>query len=150
VKPISNIVIRDEYDIYNILTNKEKLEYLLEEYEKYQLSKERDEELENENLKPELKVKIKEELKKHEEEQLRLLKENRQNIIDFLLVNKDSKIEDLKVYESIYKCYTEKGNCHICNSLTNIICKNCNYKDVWLCTNHWHEHAIEKHDRCDT
>ena len=34
VKPISNIVIRDEQDIYNILTNREKLEYLLEEYEK--------------------------------------------------------------------------------------------------------------------
>ena len=34
VKPISNIVIRDEQDIYNILTNREKLEYLLQEYEK--------------------------------------------------------------------------------------------------------------------
>ena len=34
VKPISNIVIRDEQDIYNILTNREKLETLLEEYEK--------------------------------------------------------------------------------------------------------------------
>ena len=34
VKPISNIVIRDEQDIYNILTNREKLEYLIQEYEK--------------------------------------------------------------------------------------------------------------------
>ena len=34
VKPISNIVIRDEQDIYSILTNREKLEYLLQEYEK--------------------------------------------------------------------------------------------------------------------
>ena len=34
VKPISNIVIRDEQDIYNILTNREKLECLLQEYEK--------------------------------------------------------------------------------------------------------------------
>ena len=34
VKPISNIVIRDEQDIYNILTNREKLEYLFQEYEK--------------------------------------------------------------------------------------------------------------------
>jgi hypothetical protein len=83
VKPISNIVIRDEYDIYNILTNKEKLEYLLEEYEKYQLSKERDEELENENLKPELKVKIKEELKKHKEEQLILLNQNKEVLLTF-------------------------------------------------------------------
>ena len=34
VKPISNIVIRDEQDVYNILTNREKLETLIEEYEK--------------------------------------------------------------------------------------------------------------------
>ena len=34
VKPISNIVIRDEQDIYNNLTNREKLETLIEEYEK--------------------------------------------------------------------------------------------------------------------
>ena len=40
VKPISNIVIRDEQDIYNILTNREKLEDLLQEYEKNQLDKE--------------------------------------------------------------------------------------------------------------
>ncbi len=43
VKPISNIVIRDEQDIYNILTNREKLECLLQEYEKknnHQLDKE--------------------------------------------------------------------------------------------------------------
>ena len=32
VKPISNIVIRDEHDIYNSLTNREKLENLLLEY----------------------------------------------------------------------------------------------------------------------
>jgi hypothetical protein len=35
VKPISNIVIRDENDIYNILTNREKLELLVQEYENY-------------------------------------------------------------------------------------------------------------------
>ncbi|HSF52046.1 MAG TPA: hypothetical protein VLA74_14910 [Nitrososphaeraceae archaeon] len=41
VKSISNIVIRDENDIYSILTNKEKLEYLFQEYEKkYQLDRE--------------------------------------------------------------------------------------------------------------
>jgi hypothetical protein len=33
VKPISHIVIRDEQDIYNILTNREKLALLLQEYE---------------------------------------------------------------------------------------------------------------------
>ena len=70
---------------------------------------------------------MKEELRKHKEEQLILLKENKQNIIDFIIDNKDSiRIEDLKIYEPIYKCYREKGNCHICNILSNIICKNCN------------------------
>ena len=51
VKPISNIVIRDEQDIYSFLTNREKLEYLFQEYEKeinHQLEKE---ELENDKSK---------------------------------------------------------------------------------------------------
>ena len=32
--------------------------------------------------------------------------------------------------------------------LSNIICKNCsnNHKEIWLCTNHWQEHEIEKHE----
>ena len=219
VKPILNLVIRNEQDIYSILTNREKLECLLEEYEKkYQLdrgeqqkvccdentpcvtndieednnsnnkktltaniieslvevteekkqqqlqhhvqdeqeyshkgenphSKNTDEqfnELNNEHVKPDLKAEIKEELEKSHREQLILLKENKQIIIDFLLSNKDSvKIEDLNIYEPIYKCYREKGNCYICNSLSNIICINCNNhnhnynKEVWLCTNHW-------------
>ena len=37
VKPISNIIIRDVQDIYNILTNREKLECLFQEYERQQL-----------------------------------------------------------------------------------------------------------------
>jgi hypothetical protein len=40
VKPISNLIIRDEQDIHDALTNREKLEYLLQEYEKnYQLDR---------------------------------------------------------------------------------------------------------------
>jgi hypothetical protein len=145
VKPMSPISIRDEQDIYNILTNREKLEYLLQEYEK--------EEIDNDNIKLDLNAKMKEELKKHKEEQLLLLKENKQNIIDFIIDNKDSiRIEDLKSYEPIYKCYREKGHCFYCNTITNIICKNChnnnyyhNNKEVWLCTNHWQEHGLEHH-----
>ena len=153
VKPISNIVIRDEQDIYSILTHREKLEFLLHEYEKennHQLEKEQ-EELEIEDLKPELKSKMKEEMRKHKEEQLILLKEYRQNIIDFIIDNKDAiRVEDLKIYEPIYKCYREKGNCYICNSLANIFCKNCcnnynNNKEIWLCINHWKQHSIENH-----
>ncbi len=113
VKPMSSIVIRDEQDIYNILTNRKKLEYLLQEYEQkinHQLSREEDEKLENENLKLELKVKMEEELKKHKEEQLILLKDNKQNIIDFIVYNKDAvRTEDLKAYEPIAKCYMERG-----------------------------------------
>jgi hypothetical protein len=156
VKPISNIVIRDEQDIYNILTSGEKLESLFQEYEKkHQLEKNK-QELENaiynKNLKLELTIQLKEELKKHEQEQLRLLKENKQTIVKFLLENKDSIImEDLKAYEPIYECYLEKGHCFYCNTTTNIICKNCsnynynNNKEIWLCINHWQQHAIENH-----
>jgi hypothetical protein len=199
VKPISNIVIRDTQDIYNILTNKEKLECLLQEYERQQLEEQEiccdentpcvnnsrdneklltinnlsigsnqyqdnsdylhegenfhsknntEKELVNEHLKSELKV-LKEEFKAHKKQQLILLKQNKQNIIDFIIDNKDSiKIEDLKIYEPIYKCYREKGNCHICNSLSNIICVSCsnyNIKEIWLCKNHWKQHTIEKH-----
>ena len=76
-----------------------------------------------------------------------LLKENKQNIIDFISVNKDAiRMEDLKIYEPVYKYYREKGNCKVCNCLSNIICINCNnHEEVWLCTIHWQQHAIEKH-----
>jgi hypothetical protein len=215
IKPISNIVIRDKHDIYTILTNREKLECLLQEYENNYLeeqevcydekspcvpdhfdnlnnkkivssvtttaitqeplvveegkkheedyshrgkishSKNTDEqsvkEMNIEHLKPDPKSKIKEELEKSHREQLIMLKENKTNIINFLLSNKDSiRIEDLKIYEPIYKCYRQKGNCHICNSLSNIICINCNpnynNEETWLCTNHWQKHAIESHN----
>ena len=32
---------------------------------------------------------------------------------------------NLKLSELLYRYYLEKGNCHICNRSTNIICKNC-------------------------
>ena len=103
----------------------------------------------NEKLLSNLKAKIKEDLEEQGKEQQILLKENKQNIIDFIIGNKESiKIEDLKIYGLVYKCYRKKGNCQICNSSTNIICKNCNnYKEIWLCTNHWQQHAIGKHKR---
>ncbi|HSF51556.1 MAG TPA: hypothetical protein VLA74_12405 [Nitrososphaeraceae archaeon] len=220
VQPISPIQIRNEQDIYNILTDREKLEYLLQEYEKkysHQLDEEKiqhvccdentpcvhdddsnnnnnkvvsstlttstttdtlaaaarkkqqqiqnqedyshkgenrhsknntsEEGLDNEKLISILKTQIKEdELEEQEKEQKIFLKENRQNIIDFIIENKDViRIEDLKIYGSVYKCYREKGNCNICNMLTNIICINCNNyknKEVWLCTNHWKEYVI--------
>lgn len=81
-------------------------------------------------------------------EQQILLKDNKEVITDFLLDNIDSiRLEDLKIYETIYKCYREKGNCHICNSLTNIICRNCSNdpKGIWLCINHWKQHTINHH-----
>jgi hypothetical protein len=220
VKPISKIVIRDKQDIYDILTNREKLECLFQEYEKknshsldiegkqqvccdenppcvldekYNSNNEKDsttttetldaskeknqqlqqqvqirqnkqndshkgenrhskktegEEVDKENLKINLKTKIKGKLENRDKEQQILLIENKQKIIDFLLDNTDSiRIEDLKIYEPIYKCYRQKGNCQMCNSLSNIVCMNCNHykNEVWLCINHWQQHAIENH-----
>ena len=67
------------------------------------------EDLENEKPISNLKTKIKEELEKSDREQQILLKENKQNIIDFLSANKESiRVEDLKIYEPIYKCNREK------------------------------------------
>ena len=185
VKPLSKIVIRDEQDIYNILTNREKLELLLEEYEKknsHRLASEEeqlqvcydentlcvnnDELLTNNNLAVEscqTQMKYQDSVdylhkgeNRHSKtmgelykEQQILLKDNKEAIIDFLLDNKDSiRIEDLKICEPIYRCYRKKGNCHICKSLTNIICISCsNYKnEVWLCTNHCQQHKIDKHE----
>ena len=79
-----------------------------------------------------------------------LLKENKQNIIDFLLGNKESiRVEDFKIYEPIYKCYRQKGHCQICNRVSNIICLSCNHnfknKEIWLCPKDWQQHKIEKH-----
>jgi hypothetical protein len=46
--------------------------------------------LDIEHFKPELKTKMKKEIRKHKEEQQILLKENKQNIVDFIIDNKDS------------------------------------------------------------
>jgi hypothetical protein len=109
------------------------------------------EESDNEKLISNLKDRIKDELEEHEREQEQqiLLKDNKQNIIDFLIDNKESiRIEDLKIYGPIYKCYREKNHCQICNNISNIICINCcNHnpnKEVWLCTNHWKQHSRKK------
>ena len=127
VKPISTTIqIINEKDIYNILTNRGKLEYLLQEYEKN------------------------DQLYKEQQQQILLSKENsRQTIIDFIIDNKDSiRVEDLKISEPFYKCYREKEKCIICNSLSNIICTNCcnSHAEIWLCTIHWQQHKIEKHE----
>ncbi len=43
-----------------------------------------------------------------------MLKEYRQNIVYFLLDNNNSiRVDDLKIYEPVYKCYRQKGNCLI-------------------------------------
>lgn len=92
-------------------------------------------------MKRDLKAQIKYKLEKQEKEQQILFKQNKQNVIDFLIDNKDSiRIEDLKIYEPVYKSHREKGKCHICNSLSNILCKNCN-ENIWLCIDHWRQHT---------
>ena len=99
IKPISTTIqIINEQDIYNILTNREKLECLLQEYyNKEQQQKQQE----------------------LEEEQQTLLSEDKiHNIVDFIVDNKDSiRIEDLEISEPFYKCYRKKGKCIICNQL---------------------------------
>ena len=121
VKPISNIVIRNNQDIHNILTDGEKLNFLLEQYGEQQQNK-------------------------NKEIEYQVIKDNKDTIINFILENKNSiKVDDLKISEPVYKCYRkEKGKCSICNIISNIMCINCN-NHIWLCTNHWQEHITEKH-----
>jgi hypothetical protein len=66
------------------------------------------------------------------------------------LFNKESiRVEDLKIYEPVYKCYRENRNCHIYKALTNIICTNCdnshnNNKEVWICKKFGYVQVINK------
>jgi hypothetical protein len=94
----------------------------LQEYEKNQLKKEK--ERDTDNLKLDPNAIIKEELEKSDREQKRLLKENKEHIIDFIIDNKNSiRVEELKIYVPTYECYREKKNCKICNNVSNILCK---------------------------
>ena len=115
VKPILDISIKNKNDLYDVLINKEKLEILLDfkDFEKN-----------------------KEDLK-----QFKLIQQNKDKIIDFLMDNKDLiRINDLRVYDIIYQSFEQKKNCNVCNKLSNIICMNCN--KVWLCKKHCKEHKI--------
>ena len=79
----------------------------MQEYEKNQLEKEK--ERDTDNLKLDPNAIIKEELEKSDREQKRLLKENKEHIIDFIIDNKNSiRVEDLKIYEPTYECYRKK------------------------------------------
>ena len=92
-------------------------------------------------------MKIKEELETREKKTTNTAKKKQTKYYRFIIENKDSiRVEDLKINEPVYRCYREKGNCHICNKISNIICINCNNQiyGVWLCTNHWQQHTIEK------
>ena len=60
-----------------------------------------------------------------------------------IIENIDSiRVEDLKIYEPVYKCFREKGHYHICNISSNIICKNYN-ENIWICVDHWQQHLRE-------
>jgi len=136
VKPISNSIIRDEQDLYDILINKEDLEYLFQEYEKhYQLNRKDQQQVcydentpcvpnnnsnkkmiidainyNNANVLHKGENRHSKNSEERDREQQILLKDNKETIIDFIIDNKESiKVKDLKIYEPMYKCYRENG-----------------------------------------
>jgi hypothetical protein len=63
-------------------------------------------------------------------------------IIYMLMSIKDKiKKEDLRIVPSFTS--NMKTTCMTCQGFANIHCINCS--DVWLCSNHWKQHQVERH-----
>jgi hypothetical protein len=72
-------------------------------------------------------------------------RQNKDQIVEFIMNIKDRiSIEDLRVYEPIWTSNRNKGKCSVCNKFANIHCINCS-NNVWLCTDHWKQHNVDKH-----
>jgi hypothetical protein len=65
----------------------------------------------------------------------------------FMSIKHTVRIEDLQMAEPIWTSDREKAKCSVChNAFANIHCINCSSGNVWLCTDHWREHKVNKHD----
>ena len=153
----SKIPLHSAEDRYGILTNRRKLGTVLDQYA---------ESLETENH-PDM------EQKEKAKQEAVLIRENRQYIIDAIMkimtgitpeylrdlyelpkeeIEKERKLR-AEIWQSKLKKAQEdgitpiktvrSGPCVHCNGFANITCINC---DVWVCTEHWKEHSISKHN----
>ena len=70
----------------------------------------------------------------------------RSEMVNLFMNLKDKiKIEDLTLYEPIFKLNIQKSKCFICQEFANIHCINCNHNNAWLCVDHWKQHNLDKH-----
>jgi hypothetical protein len=68
----------------------------------------------------------------------------KESIVKWFMSIKDKiKKEDLTIHEPTYAPKMQKGLCIMCQGFDNIHCISCS--DVWLCSNHWKQHQVEKH-----
>jgi hypothetical protein len=66
----------------------------------------------------------------------------KESIVKFFMRIKDKiKKEDLRIVPSFIS--NMKTFCMMCQGFANIHCINCS--DVWLCSNHWKQHQVERH-----
>lgn len=116
VKRLSKVSIRNASDIYHALTDREMLEKILEQG-------------------------LDEEHQKH-----------RDDIVEFFMCIKDYvRKEDLSLEQtSNASCSGNNSKqqqkymkCSTCQEFANIHCVNCS--SVWLCTDHWKQHGINRH-----
>ena len=59
----------------------------------------------------------------------------------FMSINEKIKKDDLRIVPSFSS--NMKATCLTCQGFANIHCINCS--DVWLCSNHWKQHQVERH-----
>jgi hypothetical protein len=66
----------------------------------------------------------------------------KESIVKFFMRMKDKiKKEDLRIVPTFTP--NMKTSCMICQGFANIHCIDCS--DVWLCSNHWKQHQVERH-----
>ena len=144
---LSKIPIRTIQDIYNVLTNRESLDTILEQYLKHTSNYESCTENDSKHL-----------------------KEMKKSIIDyFVSIKNQIKIQDIMIGNGLnfeeekqyfkdqerlsewfekndkeyYPFRKGSGKCVLCRKFANIHCTNC---DVWVCVNHWREHGLDTHN----
>ncbi|MGI0026337.1 MAG: hypothetical protein ACREAD_00655 [Nitrosopumilaceae archaeon] len=147
---ISKVPIKEIKDIYNVLTDKKKLDVILEQYIKDVASGTR----------------YAGETKAEAEKKADSISKLKGGIIDLFASIKDEiKLEELRNLsdetladeENAKKIglgihYVDKkhadivrsGSCYSCKEFANIHCINC---DIWICPDHWREHGADSHNK---
>jgi len=136
--------IRTIKDLYNILTDEKKLEWVLTDYIEFGLKEDRTFSLveDREDLdrlkgkviemfsKIKNKIKLKELRNLSDETFVEEQKKIKENLVKREIIVNEKKIE-------FQRNELEFGKCSKCEIFCNIFCLNC---DQWMCHDHWHDH----------